>query len=67
MTIHIGLKYVPNPLDPSDVVPEECCPGCLGNLEYFSGVEWLPAYLYCPACNDIAFDPDTGEELGAII
>lgn len=31
---------------------------CGAILCYFSGIEQIPEYLYCPNCNDKAFDFD---------
>jgi len=31
------------------------CPRCFTPLRYFSGVEELPAYDYCPNCMDWAY------------
>ena len=32
------------------------CPICGNALCYFSGLEQIPEFLYCPFCNDLAFD-----------
>ncbi len=34
------------------------CPKCGTPLNYFSGLEHIPAYLYCPKCNDTAYAED---------
>ena len=34
------------------------CPECNLKLEYFSGLEYMPDFLYCPDCNDWAYDFD---------
>jgi ssDNA-binding Zn-finger/Zn-ribbon topoisomerase 1 len=36
----------------------EECPKCGEKLNYFSGLEYIPACLYCPVCNDTAYDED---------
>ena len=42
------------------------CPKCGAELEHFSGLEFIPAYLYCPQCNDRAFDLE-GNYLARIV
>ena len=32
------------------------CPRCQNPLEHFSGLEHTPEFLYCPKCNDKAYD-----------
>lgn len=32
------------------------CSKCGKELEYFSGLEQIPEYLYCPECNDTAYN-----------
>ena len=44
---------------------EPKCPHCQTPLQYFSGVENMPEYLYCPKCNDRAYDLD-GEFLAQL-
>ena len=34
------------------------CPRCTEPLEHFSGLEYIPEFLYCPKCNDRAYDYD---------
>lgn len=34
----------------------EHCPKCGTKLNYFSGLEHMPAFLYCPKCNDVGYD-----------
>ena len=35
------------------------CPKCGLKLQYFSGLEQIPEYLYCQECNDCAYDTVT--------
>jgi hypothetical protein len=49
----------------ADSVKEGMCPYCNEQLESFSGQENLPAYLYCPKCNDRAYGQD-GQVLAKI-
>jgi len=37
------------------------CPVCETVLNYFSGLGCIPAYLYCPECNDVAYHEENGE------
>jgi rubredoxin len=60
------VRYKPNPKEIGDVVPEICCPQCSCELEYFSGLEQIPEYLYCPVCNDTAYDVFTGLIIGRL-
>jgi len=32
------------------------CRKCDTPLNHFSGLEHIPEYLYCPECNDTAYD-----------
>jgi len=32
------------------------CPECGTQLEYFSGLEQIPEYFYCPKCMDKAYN-----------
>lgn len=34
---------------------EYYCPKCGTMLNHFTGLELIPAYLYCPECQDIAY------------
>jgi len=43
------------------------CPKCGTALNYYNGVESQDCYAYCPKCNDVAYDPDTGSKLGPIV
>jgi len=36
----------------------EICPNCKEKLNYFSGLEAMPAGLYCPKCNDVIYDEE---------
>lgn len=36
---------------------ELLCP-CGEKLAYFSGLDRIPSYLYCPSCNDKAYNDD---------
>ncbi len=38
------------------------CPRCCEPLEYFSGLEYIPEYMFCPRCMDWAYSYD-GERL----
>ena len=38
--------------------PFDRCPKCGAQLGYFSGLEKIPSYLFCPVCNDIAYTED---------
>ena len=49
----------------AEIVKEGMCPYCNEQLESFSGQENLPAYLYCPKCNDKAYGMD-GQVLAKI-
>jgi hypothetical protein len=49
----------------TDSVKEGMCPYCNEQLESFSGQGKLPAYLYCPKCNDRAYGMD-GQVLAKI-
>lgn len=42
---------------------DHSCPNCKHSLEYFSGLEQIPEYLYCPICNDRGYD----EEMNIIV
>jgi len=43
------------------------CPTCEKcSLEYFSGLENIPAYLYCPKCMDWAYD-ESGKRLFQLV
>jgi rubredoxin len=42
------------------------CPECGRALEYFSGLETLPEYWYCPECNDWAYTME-GEKLARLV
>ncbi len=61
-----SVVYKPTPGDPGDVTPELCCPECGTELEHFSGLD-IPEYLYCPVCNDTAFDPENGNFSGRLV
>jgi len=41
------------------------CPRCQEPLEYFSGLEHIPEYLFCPKCNDRAYNLD-GERIAEL-
>jgi hypothetical protein len=43
------------------------CPNCSCILEHFSGLNNIPAYDYCPKCNDIAYNPETGEMIAHLV
>lgn len=43
------------------------CPHCGRILEYFSGLEHIPEYLYCPNCMDWAYDISDGEKLFRLV
>lgn len=34
------------------------CPKCATPLNHFSGLERIPEFLYCPNCNDWAYNDD---------
>ena len=34
------------------------CPHCQEPLEYFSGLEHMPDFLFCPRCNDKGYNED---------
>ena len=42
---------------------EKVCPSCGKILGYFSGLESIPSYLYCPTCMDKGYN----EELEVIL
>lgn len=42
------------------------CPKCGEKLAYFSGLEHIPDFFYCPKCNDQAYNED-GEEIARLV
>ena len=38
------------------------CPVCQKELAYFSSLENIPEYYYCPSCNDKGYN-ENGEEI----
>lgn len=42
------------------------CPKCMALLEYFSGIEQWPAFLYCPQCMDTMYDVTNGKVIGKL-
>ena len=37
---------------------EMVCPTCQTKLEWFSGLEFMPAGYFCPKCNDVLYDEE---------
>jgi hypothetical protein len=52
------------------VEPFAHCPACGHELNYFSGLVdncgYIPSYLFCPVCNDVAYTDD-GEKLADLV
>lgn len=50
----------------ADIVKNDgLCPFCGHPLSFFSGLEHVPAYMYCQECNDIVWD-ENGQVLAKI-
>ncbi len=60
------VVYKRDPGDPTDVIPECCCPNCQAELEHFSGLEGIPEHMYCPECVDVMYDVESGKEIGRL-
>ena len=54
-----------NRLAPSE--SGDACPKCGTPLAYFSGLENIPPYLYCPKCNDVAYDDHFVEPFAILV
>ena len=45
------------------ITGQPLCPKCDTALEYYAGIDSIPAYLYCPSCNDTAYSPDNPSQV----
>jgi hypothetical protein len=39
------------------------CPKCRVKLNHMTADECHPDFLYCPECQDVGYDPETGEPI----
>jgi hypothetical protein len=49
-----------------EVEAEPVCNHCGLHLQSFSGMQGIPAHLYCPICMDLMYDVSTGEIIGRL-
>jgi hypothetical protein len=64
-----ALHILDTGLHRTDAIPDDykfrLCPICRGELEHFSGLEYIPEYWFCPKCNDWAYD-ESGEKIARL-
>lgn len=64
-----ALHILDTGLHKTDTIPDDyrfrLCPECGAELEHFSGLEHIPEYLYCPKCNDWAYN-ENGEKIAKL-